>query len=282
MNRNRGARPTQVVTMVVAVILVAGALAACSSGQKSGAKSNPKANTTSGANAGELVGLFRLTPGAAKGNQITGTWFRMVQPQGDAQHGPYMINANSRADGGQVTLLKPGTSGGLRTEGYQSEPTPAFDSGGHSLADAITTPTPFFGVNFSISTNRIDPQTKAEVAPPTVEFKNGELTADLSSWSASWNRQNFNQGAPKPVPNTGAKAPGQEKAEKVWDWVAGKYLDAAPKPTVTGSDATGTYDPKTHAFVLQWTSLISGGPFNGFTGVWHLEGIFEPGKRAPG
>jgi hypothetical protein len=64
--------------------------------------------------------------------------------------------------------------------------------------------------------------------------------------------------------------------------VAGKYLDAAPKPTVTGSGATGTLDPKTHAFVLQWTSHIEGGPFNGFTGLWHLEGIFEPAKRAPG
>jgi hypothetical protein len=252
------------------VILAVNASAACSGSRKSDA------------GAGELVGLFRLTPGAAKGGQITGTWFRMLQPGGDARHGPYMINADSPADGGQVTLLAPGTSGGLRTEGYQSQPTPAFAADGDSRADAITTPNRFFGVKFSISTNRVDPQTKAEVAPPTVTLRGRKLSANLSAWSASWNNQNFNQGAPKPVSNTQAKAPGQEKAERVWDWVAGTYLDAAPKPTVNGSDATGTFDPKTRAFVLQWTSHIQGGPFNGFTGLWHLEGIFEPGKRAPG
>ena len=258
------------------MVLITSALAACSSGQKSAA-----GKTGTSTKSDELVGLFRLTAGAVEGDQITGTWFRMVQPGGDT-HGPYMINADSHADGGQVTLLKPGASGGLRTEGYQSEPTPAFDANGQSLADAITTPTAFFGVKFSISTNPVDPQTKAEVPPPTVVLKGGKLTAELSSWSASWNNQNFNQGAPKPVTNTQAEAPGQEKAERVWDWVAGKYLDAAPKPTVTGSDATGTYDPKTRAFTLQWTSHIQGGPFNGFTGLWHLEGIFEPGARAPG
>ena len=134
---------------------------------------------------------------------------------------------------------------------------------------------------FSISTNQIDPQTKTDVPPPTVILQDGKLTADLSSWAASWNNQEFNQGAPKPVPSTGAKAPGQEQAEKVWDWVAGKYLEAAPKSTSTGDGATGTYDPETGAFVLEWTSYIEGGAFNGFTGLWHLEGVFEPSGRAP-
>jgi hypothetical protein len=263
-------------TTVVAVILAATVLAACSSG---GTTSDAKKTAVDKTD--ELVGLFRLTAGAAQGDTITGTWFRMVQPQGDAKNGPYMKNADSPADGGQATLLKPGTAGGLRTEGYQSQPTPAFDASGQSLADAIMTPTKFFGVKFSISTNRVDPQTKAEVPPPTVVLKDGKLTAELASWSASWNNQNFNQGAPKPVPNTQAKAPGQEKAQRVWDWVAGKYLDAASKPTVTGADATGTYDAKTRAFTMEWTSHIEGGPFNGFTGLWHLEGVFEPGKRAP-
>ena len=34
--------------------------------------------------------------------------------------------------------------------------------------------------------------------------------------------------------------------------------------------------PETGAFVLEWTSLISGGSFDGVTGVWHLEGTFTP------
>ena len=40
------------------------------------------------------------------------------------------------------------------------------------------------------------------------------------------------------------------------------------------AEVTGTIDPVTGAFVLDWSSLISGGPFDGFTGGWHLEGTF--------
>ena len=228
-----------------------------------------------------LVGLFQLTAGAVHGKQVTGTWFRMLQPNGTIANGPYMINANSAADGGRATLLKPGTSGGLRTAGYQSQPKPGFDHKGNSLADSIVAPTKFFGVRFSISTNEVDLQTKTKVAPPTVVDNNGKLTADLSSWAASWNRQNFNQGAPKPVSGTQAEAPGQQQAERAFDWVAHKYLGGAPKPTVTGDVATGTYDATTGAFTLEWTSHIVGGPFNGFTGLWHLQGFFKPGSAAP-
>jgi hypothetical protein len=192
-----------------------------------------------------------------------------------------MRNADSPADGGLATLLEPGTAGGLRTGGYQSQPAPGFDSKGNSLAGAIMSPTKFFGVKFSISTNRVDLQTKTAVAPPMVWLKDDKLTADLSSWAASWNNQDFNQGAPKPVLSTGAKAPGQQQAERVWDWVSQEWLNSSPKPTVNGSDATGTYNPSTRAFVLEWTSLIVGGPFNGFTGYWHLEGVYQTSGLAP-
>jgi hypothetical protein len=257
----------------VAALLAASTAAGCSSGKK-GSDSNASGRQ-------ELIGLFRLTPGAVSGGKVSGTWFRMLQPGGNATSGPYMINADSPADGGQATLLQPGASGGLRTGGYQSQPTPAFDGAGNSLAGAITAPTKFFGVKFSISTNETDPQTKTKVAPPTVVVAKQKLTADLSSWAASWNNQDFNQGAPKPVSSTEAQAPGQEQAQRVWDWVSQKWLEAAPKSTVSGGGATGTYDAKTGAFVLEWTSHIDGGPFNGFTGLWHLEGTFEPSGRAP-
>jgi len=260
------------VAVAVAALLAMFGSVACSGGKKA---------ATSTAARHELIGLFRLTPGAVDGNKVTGTWFRMLQPGGNASSGPYMINADSPADGGQATLLQPGTSGGLRTGGYQSQPTPGFDSGGNSLSGAITTPTRFFGVKFSISTNETDLQTKTKVPPPTVLDNHGKLTADLASWAASWNNQNFNQGAPKPVSSTQAQAPGQQQAERAWDWVSKKWLEAAPKSTVSGGGATGTYDPKTGAFVLEWTSHIDGGPFNGFTGLWHLEGTFESSGRAP-
>jgi hypothetical protein len=229
----------------------------------------------------ELIGLLRLTPGSVKGEKVTGTWFRMVQVGGTVKNGPYMRNADSPADHGEVTLLRPGASGGLRLGGYQSQPKPAFAPNGDSRAGAITVPARFFGVRFSISTNPVDPQTKTPVAPPTAYVRDGRLTADLSSWGVTWNNQVFNQGAPKPVSSTAAKAPGQEKAEKVWDWVAGKYLESAPAATITGKSATGTYDAKTGRFTLDWTSLIEGGPFNRFTGRWHLEGVFEKSGKAP-
>lgn len=229
----------------------------------------------------ELVGLLRLAPGAEKDGKLTGTWFRMVQVDGTVTDGPFMRNGDSKADGGEVTLLAPGTSGGLRLGGYQSQPARAYDGSGNSLASAITEPAKFFGVDFSISTNHVDPQTKRAVAPPTVVADGTRLTADLSSWGVTWNNQVFNQGAPKPVSDTAAKAAGQAEAEKVWDWVAEKYLESAPAPTITGKSATGTYDPETGAFTLEWTSLIEGGPFNRFTGLWHLEGVFEKDGRAP-
>ncbi|HEY1826640.1 MAG TPA: hypothetical protein VGF87_01395 [Acidimicrobiales bacterium] len=227
----------------------------------------------------ELIGLFRLTPGSANGDRLDGTWFRMLEPGASSTNGPYMKNANSSADGGQATLLSPGSAGGFRTNAYQPQPTPAFDAGGNSLAGSITTPTAFFGVQFSISTNKIDLQTKTAVAPPIVVLKNGKLTADLSSWAASWNNQDFNQGAPKPVSSTQAKAPGQKQAQEAWNFFSQKFLGAQAKATITGTGATGTFNPKTGAFTLQWTSLIVGGPFNSFTGLWHLQGVFQPSGR---
>jgi hypothetical protein len=278
---NRTRRHARRVALLLVALIAVGSAVACSSDAESDGGAKGGAQSLDSVKEGELVGLFRLDAGTFDGGELAGTYFRMLQPGADIEEGPYMENGDSPADGGQATLLQPGTSGGLRSGGYQSEPSPGFDGGGNALADAITVPTKWFGVAFSISTNPTDPQTQTEVPPPTVVLKDGKLTADLSAWAASWNNQEFNQGAPKPVRSTGAKAPGQEQAEKVWDWVAGRYLEAAPKSTSTGTGAKGTYDRKTGRFTLEWTSYIEGGAFNGFTGLWHLEGTFEPSGRAP-
>ena len=37
----------------------------------------------------------------------------------------------------------------------------------------------------------------------------------------------------------------------------------------------------TNAFTIEWTSLIVGGPFNGFTGQWHLSGQFVAASASP-
>lgn len=237
-------------------------------------------NTAQPSASEQLVGLLRLTPGAIAGDSVSGTWFRMVQPGGTPEQGPYMPNGDSPAQGGATTLLEPGTAGGLRTGGYQSEPKPGFAQG-NSLSASITKPTRFFAVEFGISTNPLDPQTQRSVAPPTVTRTGDTLTANLASWAASWNDQEFNQGAPKPPEKQGAQVAGAEQVRKVWDFVAQRWFDQPNSDAAQGPSATGSYNAATRAFTLQWTSLIVGGPFNGFTGVWHLEGVFEPDAAAP-
>lgn len=258
--------------MIAATVLAALALvvSGCSSSDDAPASSGPE----------PLVGLLRFTPGSVSGDSVAGTWFRMVQPGGTPEKGPYMPNGDSPAQGGSTTLLEPGTAGGLRIGGYQSEPSPGFAQG-NSLSASITKPTKFFAVEFGISTNPVDPQTQRRVPPPAVTNDGGTLTADVSSWAASWNDQEFNQGAPKPPEKQDAQVAGAEQVQKVWDWVAKQWFDKPTPDAAQGPSATGTYDSKTRKFTLQWTSLIVGGPFNGFTGVWHLEGLFEPAAAAP-
>jgi hypothetical protein len=91
------------------------------------------------------------------------------------------------------------------------------------------------------------------VAAPSLSAQNGALTGDLRAFAASWNRQEFNQGAPKPDGST----PG---------------ITARP---------SGHYDAATRAFSVNWASQIQGGPFSNFTGLWHLEGTFVPAGSSP-
>ncbi|KAA0022713.1 hypothetical protein [Antrihabitans cavernicola] len=254
---------------VVATALLAGA----------GCSADSDAATTP-AGPQPLVGLFRITAGTVDGQNVSGSWFRMVQPGGTPAAGPYMPNGDSPVPGGGATLLEPGTEGGLRVGGYQSEPQPGF-ADGNSLAASIMKPTKFFGVEFATSTNAIDPQTQNPAAAPSVTDEGGKLTADLSAWAASWNNQEFNQGAPKPPQRTGAQVAGAAQVKQAWDWVSKTWLKLPEKTESEGPPATGTYDADAKKYTLEWTSLIVGGPFNGFTGVWHLEGTFEPGDAAP-
>ena len=161
----------------------------------------------------------------------------------------YLVNGNSTCSDQTYTLFEPGTAGGLVTGGYQPGPSPAFDGSGNALADQIVQPVAFFGVKFSVTTEATDPQTNQSVPTPSVAVDGSDLTGNLEAWSAGWNKQYFNQGAPKP----GGGSPGFT------------------------SGPTGTYNSSTGSFTLTWTSQIVGGPFNNFTGQWHLVGTFEPG-----
>jgi hypothetical protein len=196
-----------------------------------------------------LNGTFEFETGVEHPDGlITGTYFAMEG----------FSNNNSPFQDQDYTPLSAGTDGGLETFAYQGPPTPAFleivdgRETGNALANEIVQPQEFFGTNFSIVTAPTDLQEKLADPLPTIVDTNGKLSGQITDWTAQWNGESFNQGAPK----------------------ANGTL-----PRYEGSVTTlptGSYDAATEHYVLTWTSLIVGGPFDKFLGVWHLEGTFVP------
>lgn len=237
-------RRVGLLALLLALALVA---AACSSDKKS--DSGGKTTTSSSAKAGgKLVGLFKITAASCVSGKPTGSYFRMVQSTGTLAAGPFMSNADSSCADKTYSGLVPGTDGGLTTGSYQPQPDPPFDAAKNGLANKIVQPTKFFAVAFAVSTNEKDPETSVAVPPPSITADaSGALTGNVSAVSVAYSGLQFNQGAPKPD----GSHPGSTK------------------------DLSGTYDPATGAFTMEWSSQIVGGAFDGFTGVWHLEGTFE-------
>jgi hypothetical protein len=199
------------------------------------------------ASAGALKGLFRLNPASCSGAQVSGTYFRMIQP-GGTQTGPFVSNNDSVCADKTYTDLTPGKDGGLSTTGFQPHPSAAFDVTGSGTNDRITQPKGFYGTKFATATNQQDPQTNSATKQPEIVYDGaGKLSGNLSAFAAAWNNQHFNQGAPKPD---------------------------GSKPGLT-SGPEGTFDPTTKKFTIEWTTTIVGGAFNNFTGKWHLEGVYE-------
>jgi hypothetical protein len=198
-----------------------------------------------------LVGTFALTAGTcnAKTQQVAGSYFRLVFPGGSGNRGPFFMNADSLCSDKTYTILAPGYLGGLVTGSYQPNPTPVFDRKGNARANSVVRPVSFTGINLSLSTNQIDPQTGHKVPPPSIGVGDrGALSGQLEAFSAAWNQIFINQGSPKP----GRTRPGTTTAVR------------------------GTYNPKTRAFVMTWTSQVVKGRFNQFIGYWHLAGTFVP------
>jgi hypothetical protein len=76
----------------------------------------------------------------------------------------------------------------------------------------------------------------ATTSAPAISVSGGHLSGQLNGLVAEWNKQVFKQ----------------------------------------GNKVTGTYNAKTRRYVLTWSALINGGPFNRFTGHWWLRGTFSP------
>lgn len=195
-----------------------------------------------------LVGLFGVDPGTCDASGPGGSWFRMVQPNGTLADGPFVTNGDSSCADKTITPLTPGTDGGLRTGDFQPQPDPPFDPAGNSMSGRIAVPQKWFAVAFGLATNPTDPQTNGAAGAPRVTRSGATLAGELAALAASWNGQHFNQGAPKP----GGDRPG---------------LTEGPR---------GTFDEASRRYTLEWSSQIVGGPFSNFTGVWHLEGTFQP------
>ncbi|HEY1653027.1 MAG TPA: hypothetical protein VGG09_14175 [Acidimicrobiales bacterium] len=227
-------------------LLVGGAVAVAAAGTASPALAGAAGSTGKHA----LNGTFKLAPGACFGDAVNGTYFRMIFPHGNVTTGQFFQNPDSTCPNKTFTLAVPGTQGGLATGKYQPNPTPPFNAQGGANANLIVQPQSFTAINFSIATNKVDPQTGQHAPAPVIYDTNGKLSGQIEAWSAAWNKEYFNQGSPKP----NGSQPGLTKP------------------------LTGTYNAKTHQFVLTWTSQVVGGPFNGFTGDWHLSGTFEPAK----
>jgi hypothetical protein len=198
-----------------------------------------------------LIGTFSITPGSCSGGTASGTFLRMVLP-GGTNSGPYFSNSDSSCSDATYTPLSPGNDRGLVTGTYEPEPSPAFDSSGNALSGEITAPVAFEGVKFATATNPVDPQTGLHVPVPTIEANGTSLSGNLEAFGVSWNKQQFNQGSPKP----GGSSPGNT------------------------TPVTGTYNPATGAYTLQWSSQVVGGPFNNFSAFWNLTGTFTPSSGA--
>ena len=198
-----------------------------------------------------LVGTFKLTAGSCTSGTPKGTYFRMISPGGTIEKGKFFYNPDSPCKDQSFSPQKPGSDGGLVTGAFQPAAGKAFDAQGNAQAARITRPGSFTAIDFALSTNQVDPQTRKKVPAPEIRAKDGKLSGQVTAWSAAWNNLYFNQGSPKPDGST---------------------------PGLT-SPVTGTYDASTGRYTLEWASQIVGGPFNRFTGFWHLEGTFVPSGK---
>ncbi|HUQ39606.1 MAG TPA: hypothetical protein VM030_05585 [Acidimicrobiales bacterium] len=194
---------------------------------------------------GELVGLFAVSPGRC-GTVATGSWVRIVNPDGSLTGGPFVENRDSPCPDRTVTPLCPGAEGGLRTGDYQPFTGSPFDFAGDARDNAIVEPVTWLSVRFALASNQRDPQAKTRVPRPTVLAKGRALSGNLRAMSVAWSGQFLNVGAPKPDGSV---------------------------PGLTGGPR-GAFDERSGTYTLEWSSLLVGGPFNNSTIVFHLEGTF--------
>ncbi len=219
-----------------------------SSGFSSPGSSSASSTAASAPTVEQLDGVFQIASGSCgSGSKPSGSYVFLTKGGGP------IPNSSSNCDNGDYTPIEQGTTG-LRTGTFQPDPTPTFDSQGNSLATSIMKPTLFEGSDFSIATDsqneQDNPSGPAVFPPPSVILSGpNQITANLSSLNATYN------GTPNSTCATG-QPPGD-----------GCYA-------IGNSAVSGSYNPTTHAYKMDWSASIHGGAFNGAAANFQLTGTF--------
>jgi hypothetical protein len=231
--------------MVAALAVTAGLiLANCGGSAGGGAAGPPRA----------LVGTFEIQGGrcASSHGAPTGSFLVIVDSAGSKTVG----NPAGGCANKYYTPLSPGTERGIETGRFQENPTPTFDAHGNSLADAVIKPVSFLGEAIGMATSPDDVQDAASgpaaFSPPAATVVGTKLTINLRSLNITY-----------------GGAPGSNCVN-----------DAGYGCWNLGSkSATGSYDPKTHQFVVQW---FVGETFTqlGDSMIVRLEGTFVPKAKS--
>lgn len=142
------------------------------------------------------------------------------------------INGGHVSIGGATYELLPGDIAPIIMGEYQGSP--ACCSPDAALTSLAYYEFGFFGWA-GIHTSQFDGLSNQALAPSAfVDTDNSSVHVDLSSWTWSFNGNNFHQG---------------------------------------DSDIVGSYDVSTGAYNVSWSSMVSGGPFVGQTLDWNLTGV---------
>jgi hypothetical protein len=243
-HRARQRRGKGAALLAVAAFGVPLILASCGGGSPSAASGPAKS----------LVGTFEIQGGHCTGSKgaPTGSFLVIVDSAGSKTVG----NPNGGCKNKYYTPLSPGTQKGIETGQFQTDPIPTFDAHGDSLADAVIAPVSFLGVKFGMATNPDDvqdaPNGPTAFTPPTATVRGTKLTLNLRSLNITYGGS----------PNSSC-----QNNAGYGCWNLGSKL------------AQGSYDPKTHRYVVQW---FVGETFTqlGDSMIVRFEGTFVPRAKS--
>jgi hypothetical protein len=225
--------------LLAAALPLSVALAACGSG--AGGSAGPSYS---------LNGTFDLHPGhcTSTNGSPSGSFLVVV----DSANAKTVANPAGKCADPDYTPLIPGVDKGIETGTFQNNPTPTFDAHSNSLADALIEPASFLGTKFGMATSAQDvqdaPNGTPAFNPPTATVRGTALTLDLRSLNITYGG----------TPNTTCS-----NGQGYGCWNLGS------------KSANGTYDAKTHQFVVQW---FVGEAFTelGDSMIIRFEGTFVP------